>query len=151
MPWFLCLSLREFSRQKLCCFYIQALCCHALIGTYKKKLRSLSDISFIAKTLNDHTVIRTKSRLFPCAWAISPCIFKLRTVRFEPLSWTWTVSWSLSEEQEKHSEQNCRAASSSLLGVFAYSQPASSQFSKYCCHGTSLPTLCYVWLFSAIR
>lgn len=117
MSWFLCLPLREFSREKLCCFYIQPPCCHALTGTYKKKLRSLSDISFMGKTLDgSYILVRTKSCLFPCAWAISPCIFKLRTVRFEPFFRTCTVTWRLNEEQENHPEQNCRAASSSLLG-----------------------------------
>lgn len=79
------------------------LCCCTLTGTCKKKLKSLLGIFFLSKALDGSSAhVWTKPCLFPCAWAISPCIFKLRTVRFEWLFQTLnTVSLRLRAEMVK--------------------------------------------------
>lgn len=41
----------------LYCFHLQPICCHALTGTYKKKLRSLLGISFIGKALDGSYIL----------------------------------------------------------------------------------------------
>lgn len=120
------------------------LCCCALTGTCKKKLKSFLGIFFLGKALDGSSAhVWTKPCLFPCAWAISPCIFKLRTVRFEWLFQTLnTVSLRLRAEMVKLFRVLC-------LVHLLHSWPASSQLSDNRNRGTSLPVSCYLWLFSS--
>ena len=41
----------------LYCFHLQPIHCHAVTGTYKKKLRSLSGTSFIDKALDGSYIL----------------------------------------------------------------------------------------------
>ena len=119
-PGFFAFLWGSFFREKLWTLLLsplQPICCHAPTGIYK--ISSPLGISFVGKALGGSCrLVWTKLHLLLCAWAISLCIFKLRTARFKLLFWTLTMSLILREVRRIQSKTG-RAILSSLLSAFA--------------------------------
>lgn len=128
----------------LYCFCLQPICCRAPTGTYKKKLRSLLDISFTVKALDcSYILVWTK-----------PCLFHVPGQSpHASLSWElqgWSCFLWASGKREASRANLSELFWAVCLVCLLYNQPAaSSQASENCCHGTGLPISCFSWLFSS--